>query len=338
MKIKLLCLLCGLSLLIACSKKTATSPKKDTETASGNYLPGQSYVLKVSSTDGKSSATAIEYIAGDKSSQLIISAPHGGGTSPSFMRSRTSSYSYGYLSPDPYNNDTGFSSTQDSKTKEMAVAIADSIKKITGIRPHLVINHLHRLKLDANRKVEVAAQGDKEAEKAWNAYMAYLEEAKNTVISNNGSGLLIDVHGNGHDPQRTELGYLLSKSDFTNYVNNLDALADQSSIRALAKNGNTFASLIKGDFALGTLLNTALNVKVTPSKAYPEPGNTSVFTDGQYFNGGYITARFGSKKAGQLSSIQLEFNSSVRTNDSTRPKYAGQVARSLKTFMEKYLP
>ena len=98
----------------------------------------------------------------------------------------------------------------------------------------------------------------------------------------------------------------------------------------------TLSNLLVGDYALGTLINEKLGIIATPSKAYPKPADNTIFTDGLYFNGGYITARHGSKQSGKISAIQLEFNSSVRTNSTTRPGYAAQVADALKTYMDKY--
>ena len=331
-------------LLAACGKKTSVTPTVEdkkippTEIPS-NYVPGVSYKTYVASADGTgTSYIGVEYIAGDVDSKLIITAPHGGTTKPSYMRSRTDTYNYGTLSNDPYNNDKSFSDIEDSSTKDFAEVIADSVKKKTGLRPHLVINYLHRSKLDANRRIEVAAQGDKNAENAWTAFQKYVDEAKKAISAKHSSGLLIDVHGNGHSPQRTEVGYLIDKGDFTTYANSLGTLASSSSIKAMVSTTNTLTNLLVGDYALGTLINEKLNVMATPSKVYPKPGDLTFFPDNSYFNGGYITARHGSKLNGTISAIQLEFNSSVRTNSTTRPKYAGLVADALKTYLDKYFP
>lgn len=320
---------------VSCSKKSNNTTQKPTPVVK-DYTSGQSYKFQL--TSGSTTVDAIEYIAGDKNSKLILTAPHGGATTSSFLRTRTSDYNYGSLPADPYNNSTGFASGADLNTKELTLSLADSIKKKTGIRPHVIINLLHRSKLDANRRIEVAAQGDKNSEKAWNAFMNYIEDARKTLLANNSSGLLIDMHGNGHTPQRTEVGYLLDKIDFTNKKNDLGSLAINSSIYAMVNANATMPDLIKGDFAIGTLINTKTSEVVTPSKAYPEPGNTLIFTDGEYFNGGYITSRFSSKQGrSNLSSFQLEFNSNIRSNNnSTRSKFAGQIADAIKIYMEKY--
>lgn len=331
-------------ILNACSKKNnenntgggPSNPENPKPNSPSIYVPGTSYKTYVGSSN---SDIAVEYIAGDNNSKLILSAPHGGDKKPSYIRTRTSDYSYGTLPADPYNSDKTFSSDADSRTRELALAIADAIKEKTGLRPHVVINHLHRSKLDANRRIQVAAQGDANAEKAWKAYMNYVDSAKKTIKYYNNSGLLIDVHGNAHDPQRTEVGYLIDKDEFTTYKNSLNTVLYKTSIQAMVKDGVTLESLIKGDYALGTLIyeKSSPTFKVTPSKSYPEPANKTFFGDEKYFNGGYITARFGSRVQGEnkVSSIQLEFNSDVRAT-ANYPKYAGQIADALKVYMDKY--
>ena len=303
-------------------------PKNNTPTT---YVPGESYKFYLTNADGSTSTDiGVVYIAGDKDSKLIITAPHGGKTKPSYVRSRTADYSYGNLITDPYNNDKSFSETEDLNTKDFAETIATAIKAKTGLRPHLIVNNLHRSKLDANRRMEVAAQGDRNAENTWKAFQKYIDDARQTVNTNHSAGLLIDIHGNGHTPQRTEVGYLISKDDFKS---NIESQVNNTSIKSMVNANNTLTALIFGEYALGTLLNNKLDVIVTPSKLHTDPAS---FSDGLYFEGGYITARHGSKQGGKIAAIQLEFNSNVRANDTTRPTYAGLVADALKIYLDKY--
>lgn len=303
-------------------------PKNDLPSS---YVPGVSYKFYLSNSDGSTSPDiGVEYIAGDKDSKLIITAPHGGKTKPSYVRSRTAGYSYGNLPTDPYNNDKSFSETEDLNTKDFAETIATAMKAKTGLHPHLIVNYLHRSKLDANRRIEAAAQGDKNAENAWKAFQKYIDDAKQAVNTNHSSGLLIDIHGNGHTPQRTEVGYLIDKDAFKS---NLESQVNNTSIKSMVNASTTLTALIFGEYALGTLLNDKLDVIVTPSKLHTDP---STFTDGLYFEGGYITARHGSKQGGKIAAIQLEFNANLRSSDTTRPTYAGLVADALKAYMDKY--
>ncbi len=64
---------------------------------------------------------------------------------------------------------------------------------------------LPRIKLDPNRAIDEAAQGDPTAEAVYNDYHFYLEQAKQIV----GRGILFDLHGQAHGQNSTEMGYLL---------------------------------------------------------------------------------------------------------------------------------
>ncbi len=311
------------------SKTSEVQPSSTT-----SYTPGTSYKYYVTKDD--QSFLAIEYIAGSANSNLIIVAPHGGTSKPSIMKTRVEDYNYGTLPVDPYHNDTGFSDLTDSKTMEMAKSIADTVRIRTGYRPHLIINHIHRSKLDANRRREVATQGGIYAGPAWDKFHEYIDAAKATIMANHTKGLYLDIHGHGHTPQRTELGYLITKNQFTTNFSTLGNLVNSSSVKAMVGNGTTHTAVLKGANALGTLMNNRLGYMVTPSQAYPEPGDTAIFTDGLYFNGGYNIARHGSKYGGTISAIQIEFNQNVRLTDSTRPSYAGKTARAVIDYMNVF--
>lgn len=313
---------------------------EDENTVMATYTPGVSYKYYVQKAGSTTKYLAIEYIAGDVSSRLIISAPHGGLTKPSIMRDRTADYNYGTLPNNQYSNDQSFGNIADSKTKEMATEIANSVRTRTGKRPHLIINHLHRSKLDANRRKEVGAQNGLYAKPAWDKFHAYINAAKATISANHASGLYIDIHGHTHTPQRTEIGYLLTKNQLTNYTNSLGDLTNSSSIKGMVSSSVSHANLIKGTYAFGTLLSNHNNrlgpYPATPSKAYPMPGDQTIFTDGKYFSGGYNNARHGSKFGGKISGFQIEFNQGVRLDDSTRPTYASNVARAIQIYMDQY--
>ena len=100
---------------------------------------------------------------------LIIVVPHGG-----------------YLEPTniPDRNCTGCSYIRDAYTQELgrilAQMLADNIS-LTGVcRPHLIINRLHRKKLDANRALTTATDGAPQAEAAWYVFHNFVEVARAT--------------------------------------------------------------------------------------------------------------------------------------------------------------
>lgn len=245
-----------------------------------------------------------EYIAGDDASRIILSAPHGGYETPESIRDRTS----GVTDADRY-------------TQELTRTIADSILARTGIRPHVIINKLHRKKLDPNRPIGEAAQGDAIAQQAWRDYQYFLAYARAKVVEKMGEGLYLDMHGHGHAIQRIEVGYLLGNADLAKSDEQLNALASSTSIRALASRSTLpFSQLIRGDNSFGTLLHKA-GYAAVPSAQDRHPG---IGVD--YFEGGYCTQTYGSLKQDGVDAIQLEcYRTGLRDPEQSRRAFAGKL-------------
>lgn len=246
-----------------------------------SFTPGESYF----GTNGY-----VEYLAGNL--PIIVTAPHGGLLSPSSI---------------PDRDCVGCSTVNDFNTQELARAFAEAIHERTGCWPHIVFNKLHRRKLDANREIEEAADGNPNAELAWNEFHAYVETAKNQLLPKFGKGFYIDLHGHAHTIQRLELGYLLSQSELALADADLDGQAyiDQSSIRNLANNnalGLSHSELLRGPLSLGSLLEVR-GYPATPSESDPFPDAGE-----DYFNGGYNTARHSSYPGSKLDGLQIECN------------------------------
>ena len=203
---------------------------------------------------------------------LVLSAPHGGGEKPASMKDRTR----GILK-------------RDSGTREVLFGLAEAIELRTGRRPFLVASNLHRVKLDPNRDVEEAAQGDREAALAWAAYHGALEEAGRAAKAlGGGRALILDIHGHGHEENWTELGHAVSAE-------------------ILAKPDEELEDVgwIRGPTSLGAFFEHA-DLRAVPSPSIPHP-------DGKpYFTGGYITRRH---RGDGLRSIQLELPSSLRKTE-----------------------
>ncbi|MFT5434467.1 MAG: hypothetical protein ACI9OJ_005180 [Myxococcota bacterium] len=255
----------------------------------------------------------IKYIRGDL--PIILTSPHGGALTPDALADRT----YGV---------TG----SDSNSRQTTYEIINHIKKLTGRQPHVVINRLHRSKLDANREIIEAAQGDAGAEAAWVEFHQFIEMAKEDASARCGEGLHLDIHTNGHDAEWTEMGMLLSANELglsNTVMNSADALVDKSSVRRLAT-GSTepLSEIVRGEESLGGMLE-AEGYSSVPSPVNPSP-------DGQgYFNGGYNTRVHGSRDGGMIDSIQIE-NWFGFMSDGERDAYAAAVARSIVSFYERH--
>lgn len=268
-------------------------------------VPGQRYL-------GREAYT--EYLPGTL--PLIFTAPHGG-----------------YLQPVEIP-DRGWGTTgQDRFTRELTLAIREALLARTGAYPHVVLSNLHRSKLDPNREIVEAAQGNREAEQAWWEFQIFAEEAGKLVEEAFGEGLHLDIHGHAHAIDRLELGYLLSGSDLAqpDGILSSDTYVNKSSVRALAEGSSaTLAEVVRGPFSLGTLLENRL-VPAVPSTAQPHPGQD------EYFTGGYNTDRHGSAHGGSISAIQIEHHfPGLRDEEGNRERYAEALADALVVYLQEH--
>ena len=272
----------------------------------GEYVPGETYF-------GRN--RYVEYIAGDL--PLVVSAGHGGGEEPDEIPRRT----WGTLG-------------RDSWTQETARALRDSIiAHFGGGQPHIVISRLRRTRLDPNREIVEAAQGSEFAEQAWREYHGFVAEARARVAEEHGQGLYVDLHGHSHPTPRVELGYLLTGSDLSRSDTQLNAprFPERSSIRSLARRVDlSFADIVRGSGSLGALLSHE-RITTVPSPLIPDPGGEP------FFSGGYSTRRHGSLDGGVIDGVQIELHRpGIRDTDRNRRRFAGALARSLKSFLETH--
>jgi Secretion system C-terminal sorting domain len=274
-------------------------------------VPGKSYF---------SNNNYIEYIAGN--TPFIVSVPHGGDLKPNDI---------------PDRNCANCTTVKDGNTQELAREIATAFFKQTGCYPHIIINRLHRIKLDANREIVEAALGNPQSEQAWLAFHSYIDSAKTQITKQFGTGLYIDLHGHGHTIQRLELGYLLTDSELQKTDNqiNTNTYINYSSIKNLAvknlKNA-TLAQLLRGEKAIGTLLQQR-GFPSVPSKQDPFPQ-----TNDDYFSGGYNTNRHGSRLGGKIEGLQIETNFiGVRDTDANRKKFADSLSLTVREFLANFM-
>jgi len=247
---------------------------------------------------------------------IILTVPHGGSLKPANLLARR----YGV---------TG----TDSNTVPLAELIIEELETRYGGKPHVIISNLHRTKLDPNRDLEEAAQGDPIAVAAWHRFHDSAQKACDTVMKKSGMGLLLDIHGHRHLDQRVELGYLV-KGDVLKHsdaeLNAEAALAASTSIRDLDKRSpQSFAELLRGPQSLGGLLEfNGFRCLPSPSKANP------TFMAG-YFSGVYDVAAHGSRSGGTVSAIQVECPwTNVRETPETQRRFAVALANSLGVYFE----
>ena len=270
----------------------------------GPYVPGTSYT---------GAGGYIEYLAGD--APVILAAAHGGGLTPPEMAERGCGVT-----------------VRDLNTRELARAMQASYLARTGRRPHVVLNHLARSRLDANRDSAEAICGDPRALVAWREWHAFLGVARAAVVRDGGRGWFMDLHGHAHPTPQLELGYLLANAGLALSDAGLDAAPAHerlSSIRTLGEQDaeHGFAELLRGPASLGALY-AAEGYPAVPSPATPGPGVEP------YFSGGENTQRYGCADGGRLCGVQLEAHyAGVRDTDANRAAFAAATARVLDRYL-----
>lgn len=133
---------------------------------------------------------------------LVITSPHGGDLIPDFVADRTTN--------DSCCPSSGCKTSKDSYTLQISELLQSKFISNYCKVPFVVKNHLHRSKLDANREVCEAAQGDPIAMAAWTSFHTFINDAQTSLEAHFGSitvqnsggssitgakALLFDMHG-----------------------------------------------------------------------------------------------------------------------------------------------
>jgi len=252
----------------------------------------------------------IEYIPGTL--PIIIGAPHGGELTPDEV---------------PVFND---GLAQDGGSQEYARAVAQSLYKLTGRYPHLIINHLARNRLNLNRAPEDDNQDNALAMVAWGEFHQFIDQAKNWVTQACEKGLYFDFHTNGHEHGYVELGYLLTRDELNLSDSQINLLSDNSIHHLANQDNHTLAEIVHGEFSLGEIMNEQYTL-------FTIPNATNIPFQHDYFTGGYNTRTHGSVNGGVIDAIQIEshFNY-VNSGESTRLEYSLKLSQAIFQFVEHW--
>ncbi|KAI0239388.1 hypothetical protein LSAT2_009897, partial [Lamellibrachia satsuma] len=282
------------------------------------------------STQYDSNKRYIRYVTG--SLNVIITAPHGGHLLPSSIPNRVAGcfdvntgcdYQHNCGTPDPKNCPVNL--VKDSYTSSITTAIANELESLTGDRPHTIYCRLHRRKMDANREVNEATLNVQEAIYAYNNFTAFINAAKTSI---GGRALLLDIHGQTHAANWTELGYAVSASKLNSGLFS----ASDSTIKAIGMH-TTHASKICFAYTTPNSLGHYLSneaYRVVPSPVFPSPGSNG------YYSGGYNVKTHGSRNGGLVDAIQVEIPKQERFSSVRRTNFAKAVARAVKHFMDDH--
>lgn len=298
-----------------CAHRAAPSPPAVTRT---NYVPGQSYF----GANGY-----IEYIAGD--APVILTAPHGGALLPASIPDRTPAACGGFAT-----------TVTDRNTEDLVRAMQRRYYARFGRYPHVVIAHIARRKLDANRTAPEAACGNADAELALREWHGFIDVAKRAALASAGKGWYMDIHGHGHAIQRLELGYLLTPAQMDLDDTALDAqraYADTSSIRTIARASTLpFAQLLRGPTSLGTLYANN-GFPSLPSVQDPRPNGDPYFASGDNTRRntcGAKAAAYGGTTGGMICGVQIESNfTGVRDTPANRDRFGDVTALVLEQYL-----
>lgn len=310
----------GLSATLVCGRGPTRPSERpsDPPARAGAYTPGRSYF-------GRNNY--IEYVAGN--APVIFTAPHGGALTPAEIPDRTAGRCGGAAA-----------TATDLNTAELVRAMQQRYFARFGAYPHVVIAHLARRKLDANRTATEAACGDPEAQTAYNEWHDFINVAKAASLASSGRGWYMDVHGHSHEVQRLELGYLLSGAQLDLPDATLDASSayqDTASVRTVSElDPVSFSALLRGSTSLGTLY-AGRGFPSVPSSSDPGPRG------GAYFSGGDNTRRhacgaeatgLGGVAGGNVCGVQVEANyTGVRDTAANRDRFGDATAIVLEQYL-----
>jgi N-formylglutamate amidohydrolase len=251
---------------------------------------------------------------------LLIISVHGGDIEPEWIKTRSCD---------------GATVVRDSHTLTVAKLIESELKGL-GYSPYIVLNDLHRKKLDLNRSLNNSNCGDQTTKPYWNLFHNQIDEFRTKIQNKYGVGLVIDIHGQSHVEQHIELGYLLSSSQLRNnssFINSIE-YKNRSSIKNLLNNhlnNLNFTDLLSGEFSMGSYLNEKGYASV-PSKEDIAPKEGEL-----YFSGGFNTATYGSRDGGSVDAVQIELNmDGVRDSSENRILFSKEFAQVLLSYLRTH--
>jgi len=224
----------------------------------------------------------------------------------------------------------------DMRSELIARSVYDKFVNNTGKKPSFIKSELHRKRLDPNREVKEAAQGNAVAIEVYNAFHDSIEHAIKNFDGK--PGFLLDFHGyydKNNRQNNTMLGYLIKPK-------NLDKgkySKEDVSVKALVERTNLTVDEIL--FGKGTSFGSLF--EDSGYHALPSPRQHSPKGD-KYFDGGFIVQTYGSRKKGNVDAIQLEFQSWIRSkdmwedssNEVNRDRFCEELADNIYKFYQLY--
>jgi len=235
---------------------------------------------------------------------VILTAPHGGRAEIPNVELRRAQDG----TPGPWG---GVHTGADSSTDVLASGIAAELRKLTGRDPYLVVAKFGRKYIDANRPPELGLE-DPRARPYYDYYHRSIRRFVNEVRAKYPAGLLIDVHGQGKDPDVIMRGTINGRT--------VQRLMQRGGADAVTGPRGVFGQLEANGF------------KVFPRNDVPPRGTSE---DAGY-KGGYTVFTYGSHNRDGIDAVQMEFGNRYRQK-ALLDKSARDAAHAIAAFYEAYL-
>eukprot|EP01119_Soliformovum_irregulare_P023958 TRINITY_DN8483_c0_g1_i1.p1 TRINITY_DN8483_c0_g1~~TRINITY_DN8483_c0_g1_i1.p1 ORF type:complete len:422 (+),score=83.13 TRINITY_DN8483_c0_g1_i1:228-1493(+) len=274
----------------------------------------------------------IEYVLGNI--PVVISAPHGGHIKPSEMKNRTTGVLDGDKNTIPLLSDIVVAMTNQSD-------LQNEIPRL----PHVIICHLSRLKLDANRNRNDASLGDVHAQAAWDEFHNFIEIAKMRSIDQYGFCQYFDLHGNDSS-KKVMIGQMTRKADFESQVEGhleskmnefcssaslLRSKPDYESKESLMMGATSFAKYFQDESVKRYGSNILECTPIGKTRGEFDWGGPD------FYNGGYNTGRHGSlKNSGKCNGIQIETPTHLRLDSTTMQTFGEAFAAAILLFVKEH--
>ena len=262
------------------------------------------------SRDGARSADATDRALADLvlvqqgSMPVILTAPHGGRAAIPTVEPRRAQDG----TPGPWG---GVHTGADASTDVLASGIAAELSKLTGQDPYLVVAKFARKYIDANRPPELGLE-DPRTRPYYDYYHRSIRRFVNEVRAKYPAGLLIDVHGQGKDPDVIMRGTINGRT--------VQRLMQRGGVDAVTGPRGVFGLLEANGF------------KVFPRNDVPPRGTSE---DAGY-KGGYTVFTYGSHDRDGIDAVQMEFGNRYRQK-TLLDKSARDAAHAIAAFYEAYL-
>jgi len=228
---------------------------------------------------------------------LVLTCPHGGDEQPPGVANKRT----GAGLP----SDCRFETNTDRFTRTITRGVAQVLFDVFGEAPNVVIANFDRDYIDANRSRPCAFE-DRDARQFYEEYHNTIRNFVDEIRTDNGGmGLLIDIHGTaliGGDPADVYLGTL---------------------------NGEAISSLLRRD-------PLAMSRKRSLPGLLREAGYVVSAKVPETIRGDFTLETYGSFNADGVDAIQIEIESTLRTDTSKRDVFIDDLAYAINSLVARY--